>query len=321
VKEKLLMTALLTSPIIAVYGVSPMFLFNKIDTNYIIIGLPPLIILIFLFWLLNIYLTKLYDRPALRYFTSYSVTLFLHTSILFFMPRFLLSQISEYFILYPIVSTFAVNSIILLMINEGLAKWNKDVAESENEKLKVGNLEAQRQALLQQLHPHFLFNALSTLKSLIKQNPESAQDYSVKLFDFLRYSVEAHNTELVSVQDELQFTKDYLELQKVRFGDAFQCKIDVADLFFKKRLPVFALQTLVENALKHNAFTDEQPLFLNIQIVDGKLRVSNNRILKALQRKSGMGLKNLNERYKLVTHFLIEVIEEESQFAVLLPLL
>lgn len=322
-KDKLIKIALITSPIIAIYGLAPIFLFSSIKLSIIktVVACVFLALLIFIFWIFNIYLIKKDLKIFIRYTLSYFVTFLLHTAIILPIPELPAQQNIINFLIYSLTSTLAINTIILVIISSELMKRKKDIAETENQKLKLGNLEAQKQVLLQQLHPHFLFNALGTLKSLIHENPDEAENYSVKLSEFLRYSIQAQTHEFVSVQEELRFTQDYIELQKMRFGNSFACEIEISDNILFMKLPIFALQTLVENAIKHNGFTSKNKLFITIRIEDGNLKVTNNKIPKTLISPSGIGLKNLNERYQLAGNHMIKIIDEDTQFTVFLNLL
>jgi sensor histidine kinase YesM len=323
-KKKLFKLALITSPVLAAYGIMPLFIFNSMTYRHIGAAFVFLSALIILFWLFNICLLDKVRSDPSRYMISFAFITFIHGITIFFIPP-VADQIERVnFWGYPFIgslATLAINTLILVMINSVLLGHKKDLAESEIQKLKVGNLEAQRQVLLQQLQPHFLFNALSTLKSQIRENPGEAEEYVVKLSEFLRYSIQEHSSELVPLRKELQFTADYLELQKARFGQALDWDIQVPELAKNRLLPVFALQTLVENAIKHNAFTTRKPLFVAIALEDNRLRVSNNRIPKSLILKSGMGLVNLQERYKLVSGSQPAIVTDEHQFTVFLTLL
>ncbi len=196
---------------------------------------------------------------------------------------------------------------------------------AENEKqlqaLKLQNTEAQKQVLMQQLQPHFLFNALSTLKSLITENPTQAEDYSLKLSDFLRYTVQSQNQELATLANELHFVTDYLNLQKIRFGAAFLSRIEVSELYLQKKIPVLALQVLVENIFKHNYFTEKKPLHFTITAKDDLLVVWNEKTSIKLSEKNNTGLKNLNARYQLICNEGIEILNNENEFQVTIPLL
>lgn len=320
-KVKLFKTALITAPIIAIYGVSPIFLFNKIDILQIVLAFLFLTTLIISFWFINIILTNNQIKQTTRYFLSYTITFLLHFCIIFLIPKFPDQPNPSDFLLYSLLSSLAINTIILVIINSELLKHKKNLAEYEVQKLLVGNLEAQKQVLLQQLQPHFLFNALSTLKSLIRENPRSAEDYSLKLSEFLRYSVQSHTNEVVTLGQELQFVVDYLQLQKVRFGEALNCKIDVSDTLLQFKVPVLAVQTLVENAIKHNSFTEKKPLQILVTSNGSRLTVTNNKSPKQIVYTSGTGLQNLNNRYKLIADSGIEILDEPTQYTVHLKLI
>lgn len=320
-KKKLIQIALVTSPLLSLNGVAPIILFNNLEFERIFISFFGLTFLIFTFWVINIILNDKFPVPTKKYTLSYFSVFVFNTLILFFISDSPQSGIASGYLIYSLIAAFSINTIIWIIINSVILKGKKENAESENQKLKVWNLEAQKQVLLQQLHPHFLFNALSTLKSLIKENPEMAEDYSIKLSEFLRYSIQAHSNELVSLEDELRFTNDFIELQKVRFGNSLHCDIHIPSAFFSFRLPVFALQTLVENAIKHNSFTEKNPLFIGIEANQNEIIVSNNRIPKSLIQKSGTGLHNLNERYNLLSDQMIKIEEDSGNFKVTIKLL
>lgn len=320
-KNRLKNIALLTSPIIAAYGVAPIFLLKSVDTAPLIIAFLSLTLLIAFFWWVNILLIAKNINSIIRYAISYSATFFLQI-LAFTLPLHFPEQqnISD-FLFYSISSTIAINTIILIIINSELLKHNKDIADFEIQNLKVANLEAQKQVLLQQLQPHFLFNALSTLKSLISENPAKAEEYSIRLSEFLRYSVHANQNDLVNLEKECEFTKDFLSLQKVRFGNALQWTININQDEYHKYIPVLSLQTVVENAIKHNSFTEKNPLNILIYSTDSKIIVRNNKSPKQIILKSGIGLKNLSYRYNLFTSDGVKIEEDEKNFTIYLKLI
>lgn len=133
--------------------------------------------------------------------------------------------------------------------------------QAENVQLQMRSLEAQHEKLKNQLHPHFLFNSLSALKSLIHRDPVLAEQYLVKLSGFLRFTISHNEQNIVSLQDELKFCVDYLEMQKIRFGGALQYAVGVPlELLPETFVPVFSLQLVLENAIKHNLLTQDSPL-------------------------------------------------------------
>ncbi len=320
--KKLFQYALLSSPILAVYGIAPLYILEKIEFNFFLVLIVGLTLIAFLFWTGNIFiLKKTKNAKPLRYILSYAMTFLFSVipilvhSIVGYRPDL------EFSVLYKLLTTLAINSIILIISNSILLQYEKENADLEIQALKINNLEAQKQMLMQQLQPHFLFNALNTLKSLISENALIAEDYTVRLSEFLRYSIQAQAYELVSLEEELKFTKDYIDLQKVRFNEALMYQIDIDNGFFTKKIPVFALQTLVENAIKHNAFTERKPLFIQISIEDNRIKVQNNKLPKKQQDVLGTGLQNLNQRYQLIADLNIKIVETKDNFTVFLNLL
>lgn len=322
-KKKLFRAAFISSPIIGIIGSTPLYIIDKISIPNIIILWLFLSFIVFAFWIINIVIiTKVKETNSVkRYTLSFLLTLilqFINISIIFFLGIKLVPRNVDF---YPLVPAIGINTIIIILSNSIILQFQKRNAELEIERLKVNNLEAQRLMLVQQLQPHFLFNALSTLKSLISENPSKAEDYTVRLSEFLRYSFQAKNNELVLLADSIKFTEDYVELQKVRFGDSFDCIIEIPEVELQKKVPIYAVQTLVENAIKHNAFNDKKPLLIQIQIEGGRLKVLNNLIPKKDKTNSGTGLENLNQRYKMIANLEIEVIKTEESFIVFINLI
>ncbi len=321
VRNRLNRIALYTSPIIAAYGVAPVFLLNSIDVVPLIVAYLSLSLLIAFFWWLNIFLIGTELKSINRYVVSYLVIFISQSTILSLIPSFPDQQNPGDFLLYSVASTIAINTIILVIINSELLRKSKDIAEYEIQNLRLVNLEAQKQVLLQQLQPHFLFNALSTLKSLITENPKKAEGYAIHLSEFLRYSVHANQNDLVTLERECEFTHDFLTLQKVRFGEALQWTINIEQEEYQKIIPVLSLQIVVENAIKHNTFTEKKPLRISIINTGSRITVSNDKSPKQVVLKSGIGLRNLSDRYRLLTQNGLEIEETENSFTVHLKLL
>ena len=186
----------------------------------------------------------------------------------------------------------------------------------ENAELKMKSLEAQHEKLKNQLHPHFLFNSLTALKSLIRKDPELAEDYVVKLSAFLRFSISHNEQNVVPLEEELKFSLYYLEMQKIRFRNALTYTVDIPDAHLTNAsLPVFSLQLALENAIKHNKLTQEQPLSILIRYETPDWLLVENNIHEKLNADpaSGIGLKNLSDRYKLLVEDDIR-IDNDSQF-------
>lgn len=175
--------------------------------------------------------------------------------------------------------------------------------------------------LLQQLQPHFLFNTLSTLKSLIMNDSQVAVDYVLKLSEFLRYAQTSTETEKRTLKEELDFTNDYVSLQTTRYDDGFICTINIPAEILYRKVPVFSIQTLVENALKHNRIRSSNPISIEIFYDNTYIVVKNTKLVKPLIQKSGTGLKNLNNRYKLLSEKEIIVEDTHDFFIVKIPLI
>jgi len=197
-----------------------------------------------------------------------------------------------------------VYSFVFLIQNFVLHQYEKNRIQLELIKLKASNSEAANQLLQQQIQPHFLFNALNILKSLIRKEPKSAEAYLLRLSDFLRVSISKNTSGIASIKEELKVCSDYMEMQKIRFGTALQyeVKIDPDDKVLQMKLPFFSLQPLLENAIKHNELTNENPLRIQIERDCQYIKVINNLQPKQQNEVStGNGHSMLKERYKLLS--------------------
>ena len=189
------------------------------------------------------------------------------------------------------------------------------------QKLREENLIFQNETLKNQVNPHFLFNSLNTISSLVQTHPEAAERFINNLSSIYRYIIENGQKNKVSLKSELDFITDYYNLHKTRDEEKIVLSVDVpgADRF--EILPV-SLQILLENAIKHNIATRENQLRITISIEDQFIVVKNNLQRKASQLKSTMtGLNNLSARIKLITGKEMIVEETEEYFTVKLPLL
>jgi len=202
------------------------------------------------------------------------------------------------------------------------------VKESASEMLRAEQLEraraeAELEALKNQIDPHFIFNSLNTLSYLIEEKPARAKQFNDNMADVYRYILQNKARGLVLLQEEISFLEDYFSLLKIRFENAVQLNLAADKALFDQYLvPPISLQVLMENAIKHNEFSDELPLVIEISF-NGDTLVFYNEIRKKTLRKhsSRIGLKNLDERYKLITGHTIIVEETEKIFKVVLPVL
>ncbi len=187
------------------------------------------------------------------------------------------------------------------------------------ERLDRARAEAELEALKNQIDPHFMFNSLNTLTHLIDTHPDDARAFCDDLADVYRYILQHKSSELVLLSAELQFARSYLGLIAHRFGRAIE--VSIPEQVNGALIPPISLQVLLENAVKHNAFSEREPLRISIRILEDAVVVRNERRRRLDDRPtSGIGLRNLSERFELLTHRPIDVSDDESVFSVTLPL-
>lgn len=198
------------------------------------------------------------------------------------------------------------------------SQWSE--ALKRMQKLKEEKLIFQYETLKSQVNPHFLFNSLNTLSSLVSKDVELSEKFILKLSSVYRYVLENQEKDLVPVSEELKFMNDFYYLQKIRDGEKTELKVELKDEHNMKIVPV-SLQMLVDNALKHNVATRREPLLITIHLEGlDKLVVRNDlREKTQLINSSKIGLKNLNERCSLILKREIEVLETNDEFVVKVP--
>ncbi|MCS3552466.1 MULTISPECIES: sensor histidine kinase [unclassified Sphingobacterium] len=200
------------------------------------------------------------------------------------------------------LAIFLFNTIVLLIQNLFIFQYQSSLDAIEKLQLQANVSEATNLLLRQQIQPHFLFNALATVKSLYKEDTKVGETYLVHLATFLRSSITNPKAQLAFVADEIAFSLSYLHMQKIRFGTSLIYEINISDQIRKSLyLPYFSLQPLIENALKHNDFTEDSPIMIRIFTSDGFVIVSNNMQAHGQREPStGNGLFNIKERYRLL---------------------
>ena len=192
----------------------------------------------------------------------------------------------------------------------------------KEQKIIAGTASAQFESLKNQIDPHFLFNSLNVLSSLIEENPESAQKFTTSLSKIYRYVLEQKDKELVSVAEELKFAKTYMNLLKMRFENSITFEIPENFENEEAKVVPLSLQLLLENCIKHNVVSEAKPLHVKISIENGQLVITNNLQKKeVLQDRKGVGLQNIVNRYGILTKRKVLVEENEKEFKVLLPIL
>lgn len=214
--------------------------------------------------------------------------------------------------------TFTINLIVNLVVYSYFffKYWQKSVLNEEI--LKRESLALQYESLKNQVNPHFLFNSLNILTSLIERDKESSITFVKQLSEVFRYVLDQNVRELVDIDTELKFVESYIYLQRIRFGENIVISIDITD--HRCKVVPIALQLLIENAIKHNIISRECPLKISICDEDEFITVKNNFQKKTIMPDStGIGLKTLSFQYEFITGKKVEIIQGEEFFTVRLP--
>ncbi|WP_296312653.1 histidine kinase [Winogradskyella sp. UBA3174] len=192
----------------------------------------------------------------------------------------------------------------------------------KEQKVIAGTASAKFDALKNQLDPHFLFNSLNVLTSLIEENPKNAQSFTTSLSKVYRYVLEQKSKELVTVDEELNFARTYMSLLKMRFEDSIIFEIPDKATNPESKVVPLSLQLLLENAVKHNMVTSSKPLHIKIYEDGDHLVVMNNLQPKQIVKKSsGVGLENIKQRYQLLSERKVHINQRDKDFAVAIPML
>jgi two-component system, LytTR family, sensor kinase len=211
-----------------------------------------------------------------------------------------------------------INGYISYLYLEDLRKMRENLLLAQR-----AQVEMQLKLLQQKVDPHFLFNNLNVLSSLIEKNPEAASEFVTHFTRLYRYILQHRDAEIVPLDEELAFTKDYIYLVEQRFGQAYRFGVSLAQEQARDRLIIpTALQGLIENAVKHNEGSARAPLPISIAVDGDYLMVSNHlRPKPSASYSAGTGLANLRARYRLLTDKPVEISREAEIFAVRIPLL
>jgi len=192
----------------------------------------------------------------------------------------------------------------------------------KEQKIIAGTASAKFESLKNQIDPHFLFNSLNVLSSLIEENPENAQRFTTSLSKIYRYVLEQKDKELVSVEEELAFAKTYMNLLKMRFENSLFYELPTTILNPEAKVVPLSLQLLLENTVKHNVVSEQKPLHIRIFIEGDYLAIQNDYQKKeVLQDRKGVGLQNIISRYGIITNRKVLIEQNEQTFTVKIPVL
>lgn len=235
-----------------------------------------------------------------------------------------LAQISdpyEFFSHTPhnFIATFVVGSIYENVYF--FEKWHKTI--KLNEELKNQQIRTQFEVLQNQMSPHFLFNSLNTLTTLIAEDQRIAIEFTEKLSEVYRYILQNKEKELVELSEELGFVQAYVFLLKMRYPENLNVEFKVHDDYSKQHIAPLTIQMLVENAIKHNVVSKAHPLYIEIYVENGKSIVVKNNLQqkKVIEKSTKTGLANIRKRYQYFGKESVDVITTAHNFMVAVPLL
>lgn len=220
------------------------------------------------------------------------------------------------------ISAFLVSALVIASYETLSFYLQLEHAVAEKAELQRQNVESQLEGLRNQVNPHFLFNSLNTLVYLIPEDPDKAVRFVQQLSKVYRYVLESREARIIPLHDEMEFLHSYIFLLKERFGENLQVELRDLNGDREKAIVPLTLQMLFENAIKHNVISTEKPLRIEVFAENGHLVVRNN-----LQRKNqvmdstGVGLDNIQTRYRMLTDKEVEIIVSRDYFTVLLPMI
>lgn len=222
-----------------------------------------------------------------------------------------------------IVGSIIFSSLIIIFFESLFNMTALNISEKKQEQLMRQNAESQLEILKNQVKPHFLFNSLNTVISIIPDEPDKAIDYIQRLSKVYRYILEIKDNKLIPIQDELDCINDYVYMLQIRFGENLKFELNEDGLNDKNHIVPLSLQLLVENAVKHNIISNKKPLEIKIEKGPvGNLLISNNMQVKTQKMPStGTGLSNIKSRYEILTDKKVEIRQTEKDFTVSIPLL
>lgn len=280
-----------------------------------------------------IFFDKVYKRRAMslkRFFTGFAVSLLVSFIIVFLLRIFediiiegeswgkfmAEEELSNYYV------AMLITVVVTLLVHAFYFYKRYQENRVKQEKIIAGTASAKFETLKNQIDPHFLFNSLNVLSSLIEEDPESAQRFTTSLSKVYRYVLEQRDKELVSVQEELAFAKTYMNLLKMRFENSIFFELPETLPETEAKVVPLSLQLLLENTIKHNIVSQQKPLKIKIYEEEDYLIVQNDfRKKEVLGTRKGVGLQNIISRYAIITNRRVVVEQTENYFTVKLPIL
>ena len=219
-----------------------------------------------------------------------------------------------------LVRDLTMTVVVLLVVQLLRSQYYQKTIAVENEALRSENILTRFEALKSQLDPHFLFNSLNTLQSLISIDTEKAEIYLQQLSSVLRHTLQ--NKEVISLEEELKCVHAYCDMMQIRYGENLKFEFKIDEKYNNYCVLPLSLQSLIENSVKHNVISSKQPLVVTLATGDDSVSVSNPIQTKTKPEESnGIGLVNLSERYRLKWNKEVEITDDGNTFCVKLPLI
>ena len=282
---------------------------------------------IFLLFCLNFYLLR-QERYTVRTRTAVSILLSL---VFILIWNRLHLTVQQAIFEFPIPDSrvlrgnfardFVLGTLTVITSQITWLNYRRQQVAIENEALKAEYERARYETLKNQIDPHFLFNTFNTLNSIVGKDPQQAQRYIQKLSAIFRYTIQSRD--VTTLADEVGFTKDYCDLMQIRYGDNLEFRFDISAKYNGYSVLPFSVQTLVENAVKHNVITGKQKLIVSLSSGDDDSLTVSNPIQPKIDPEAGegIGLANLSERYRLKWGKEIAIRSNDGIFSVTLPLI
>jgi sensor histidine kinase YesM len=265
-------------------------------------------------------------RIIIGFGSSFFLSLFVIFLLRFFITTIIENHSFAFFITNESASDYIVSSVftfvVLLIVHFIYLYKGYQENKVKEQKIIAGTANAKFESLKNQIDPHFLFNSLNVLSSLIEENPENAQRFTTSLSKIYRYVLEQKDKELVSVEEELAFAKTYMNLLKMRFENSLFYELPTTISNPEAKVVPLSLQLLLENTVKHNVVSEQRPLHIRIYIEGDYLAIQNDYQKKeVLQDRKGVGLQNIINRYGIITNRKVLIEQTEQTFTVKIPVL
>ena len=264
-------------------------------------------------------------KKFLLHFVTLFIFSFIVSAILFYIYAYLMFEGEKWLTLSEVLNQAKLPAFISVSIaafftgTDFLTNWKKEAVRAE--RLEKEKIATQYESLRNQVNPHFLFNSLNALSELVYEDQDLAVKYIRQLSQVYRYVLDSRNHEVASLRDELDFLESFIFLQKIRFGNNLIVE-NAVNKYDKKFVLPLSLQILIENSIKHNIISEEDPLKINLYQEENYLVIQNKLNKKRnMDKGTGIGLENIKMRYQYLTEKPVLISENEGIFVVKIPIL